>query len=293
MVDGRLVLNVPAGRTRHQFLVALERPIADAGSRRVVALPWLEGSQRETGDVAVEGVGALELAVAEQRPLTRIDVGELSAALTALAHEPLLAAYRYQRRAAERGDAGVRRHALPGRRRPRRGRRSRDRDDAGHAGGAVADRGVADRAQPGAAVPARRAAGRGDAAVGGSRRRRGQAGAGRGRPAHPAAASGLPAAGAVRRLVRLSPRRPGVRGEGRRQPDAGARRPAGRLAGVGDAAPRSHGGVALRRHRVPARAGAGGVADGRRLRHRRIGHRGHWRQGPRRRTAGRTATSCR
>ena len=101
VVDGRLVLNVPAGRTRHQFLVALERPIADAGSRRVVALPWLEGSQRETGDIAVEGVGALELAVAEQRPLTRIDVVELSAALTALAHEPLLAAYRYQRRAAE------------------------------------------------------------------------------------------------------------------------------------------------------------------------------------------------
>ena len=177
VVDGRLVLNVPAGRTRHQFLVALERPIVDAGSRRVVALPWLEGSQRETGDVAVEGVGALELAVAEQRPLTRIDVVELSAALTALAHEPLLAAYRYQRRGGGAGDAGVRRHALPGRRRPRRGRRSRDRDDAGHAGGAVADRGVADRAQPGAAVPARRAAGRGDAAVGGSRRRRGQAGA--------------------------------------------------------------------------------------------------------------------
>ena len=101
VVDGRLVLNVPAGRARHQFLVALERSIADAGSRRVVALPWLEGSQRETGDVAIEGVGALDLAVAEQRPLTRIDVVELSAALTALAHEPLLAAYRYQRRAAE------------------------------------------------------------------------------------------------------------------------------------------------------------------------------------------------
>ena len=39
-------------------------------------------------------------------------------------------------------------------------------------------------AQPGAAVPARRAASRSDAALGGSRRRRGQAGAGRGRPAY-------------------------------------------------------------------------------------------------------------
>jgi hypothetical protein len=101
VVDGRLVLNVPAGRTRHQFLVALERSIVDGGSKRALALPWLDGSQRETGDVAVEGVGALDLAVAELRPLTRIDVVELSAALTALAHEPLLAAYRYQRRAAE------------------------------------------------------------------------------------------------------------------------------------------------------------------------------------------------
>ena len=68
VVDGRLVLTVPAGRARHQFLVALERPIADAGSRRDVALPWLEGSQRETGDIAIEGVGALELAVAERAP---------------------------------------------------------------------------------------------------------------------------------------------------------------------------------------------------------------------------------
>jgi hypothetical protein len=101
VVDGRLVLAVPAGRTRHQFLVALERPIADAATRREVALPWLEGSQRETGDVAIEGVGALELAVAERRPLTRIDVAELSAAVTALAREPILAAYRYQRRGAE------------------------------------------------------------------------------------------------------------------------------------------------------------------------------------------------
>jgi hypothetical protein len=101
VVDGRLVLNVPAGRGRHQFLIALERAVVETGARRVVALPWLEGSQRETGDVAIEGIGALELAVAEQRPLTRIDVVELSAALTSLAHEPILAAYRYQRRVAE------------------------------------------------------------------------------------------------------------------------------------------------------------------------------------------------
>jgi hypothetical protein len=98
---GRLVLTVPAGRPRHQFLVALERASVDAAPRRTLTLPSLEGSQRETGDVAIEGVGALELTVAEQRPLTRIDVAELSPALAALAHEPVLAAYRYQRRGAD------------------------------------------------------------------------------------------------------------------------------------------------------------------------------------------------
>ncbi|MEO6010220.1 MAG: hypothetical protein ABIU38_19395, partial [Vicinamibacteraceae bacterium] len=101
VVDGRLVLTVPAGRSRHQFLVALERPNTEAGGRRTLSMPWLEGSQRETGDVAIEGVGALELAVIEQRPLIRIDVAELSAALASLAREPILSAYRYQRRAAD------------------------------------------------------------------------------------------------------------------------------------------------------------------------------------------------
>lgn len=100
--DGRIVVTVPAGRRRHQFLVVLERPISEtAPGRRTLALPSLEGSQRETGDVAIEGVGALELAVAEARPLTRIDVAELTPAHASLAREPILAAYRYQRRGDE------------------------------------------------------------------------------------------------------------------------------------------------------------------------------------------------
>ncbi len=264
VVDGRLVLNVPAGRTRHQFLVALERPNAEAGSRRTVALPWLEGSQRETGDVAIEGVGALELAVVEAAPADahrrrRAVGGADRAGAGAGAGRVSVPAARGGRR-----HAGVRRDALPGRGGARGGRRSRDGDDAGDAGGAFADRGVADGAQPGAAVPAGRAAGRRDAALGGSRRRRRQAGAGRRWPADPAAASGLPAARAVRRVVRLPPRRRAVRRQGRRQPHAGAGRSAGGVAGVGSAAAGSHGGVALRRHRLSARAPADGVGDGRR-----------------------------
>jgi hypothetical protein len=99
--DGRLVLTVPAGMPRLQFLVALERALPDAAARRAIALPSLEGSQRETGDAAIEGVGALELAVEEARPLQRIDVAELAAALTTLARDPILSAYRYQRRGSD------------------------------------------------------------------------------------------------------------------------------------------------------------------------------------------------
>ena len=99
--DGRLVLTVPAGRRRHQFLIALERPTTDAAGRRTLTLPSLEGSQRETGDVAIEGVGALDLKVEETRPLARIDVAELTPAHLSLAREPILAAYRYQRRAGD------------------------------------------------------------------------------------------------------------------------------------------------------------------------------------------------
>jgi hypothetical protein len=100
--DGVIALTVAEPeRRRHQFLVALERGIGDAATRREIALPWIEGSQRESGEVAVEGVGALELKVDERAPLTRIDVGEVGASIQSLAREPLLAAYRYQRRAPE------------------------------------------------------------------------------------------------------------------------------------------------------------------------------------------------
>ena len=100
--EGAIALAVTgAERNRHQFLVALERSASDASMQREIPLPWIEGSQRETGEVAIEGVGALELKMAERPSLTRVDVGEVAAALQSLAREPLLAAYRYQRRATE------------------------------------------------------------------------------------------------------------------------------------------------------------------------------------------------
>jgi hypothetical protein len=55
--------------------------------------------QRERGEVAIEGVGTLELTVDEREPMHRIDVRELNQALQSLARLPLLSAFRYQRSA--------------------------------------------------------------------------------------------------------------------------------------------------------------------------------------------------
>lgn len=93
----RLALREPQ-RRRHQILLNLERPAADDSFRAEVALPTIRAAQRETGEVAFEGVGTLELQAQEAGSLRRIDVSETAAPLRALAREPLLAAFRYHRR---------------------------------------------------------------------------------------------------------------------------------------------------------------------------------------------------
>ena len=105
-------------RRRHQFLITFERALASAGetvtarrsctslplsssssfvppgvaSARRVPLPWLDGVQRETGEVAIEGVGTMELAAEEKGALHRIDASELNATLQTMAREAVLAA---------------------------------------------------------------------------------------------------------------------------------------------------------------------------------------------------------
>ena len=99
-VDGGLVLTVanPAARS-HQFLVSLERP-HDGGSFSVdTGFVSVRDVQRERGEVAIEGVGTLELTAAEREPMHRIDVRELNQALQSLARLPVLSAFRYQRSA--------------------------------------------------------------------------------------------------------------------------------------------------------------------------------------------------
>jgi hypothetical protein len=70
-------------------------------SSRRVPLPWLDGVQREMGEVAIEGVGTMELAAEEKGALHRIDASELNATLQTMAREAVLAAFKYQRRTGE------------------------------------------------------------------------------------------------------------------------------------------------------------------------------------------------
>jgi hypothetical protein len=90
-----LTLSNPAAR-RHQFLLGLERPHEGGSFALTTGLVTLPGVQREQGEIALEGVGTLELAVAEREALHRIDVREINPSLQSLARQSLLSAFRYQ-----------------------------------------------------------------------------------------------------------------------------------------------------------------------------------------------------
>jgi hypothetical protein len=97
---GILTLRVhDPGRRNHQFLIALER----ANRETKVEAPLIEfpGAQRETGELLVEGAGAMELKAKESGGLRRIDVREANAITRSLSHFPLQAAFRYNRKANE------------------------------------------------------------------------------------------------------------------------------------------------------------------------------------------------
>jgi len=100
LANGVLTLQVhdPAKRN-HQFLIAIERP-----NREAKAEPPLfafAGAQRETGELLVEAVGAMELVATESGGLRRMDVREANAITRSLSHFPLQAAFRYNRRASD------------------------------------------------------------------------------------------------------------------------------------------------------------------------------------------------
>jgi hypothetical protein len=93
-----LKVHDPAKRN-HQFLIAIER-----SNRETKAEPPLfgfVGAQRETGELLVEGVGAMELVASESGGLRRMDVREANAITRSLSHFPLQAAFRFNRKAAD------------------------------------------------------------------------------------------------------------------------------------------------------------------------------------------------
>ena len=94
---GVLVLKVlEPTRRNHQFLVALER--ANRDTKVDAPLLAFAGAQRETGELLVEGVGAMELKPTESGGLRRMDVREAGAIVRSLSRLPLQAAFRYNRR---------------------------------------------------------------------------------------------------------------------------------------------------------------------------------------------------
>ena len=99
---GAILLTVrdPSAR-RHQFLIALEQSHA-AGSFKVeTSFPAVTGVQREAGETAIEGTGTIDVTASGDEGLRRMDVREAHAALRSLTRQPLVAAFRYQRRPEE------------------------------------------------------------------------------------------------------------------------------------------------------------------------------------------------
>jgi hypothetical protein len=86
-------------RRNHQFLIAIEQ--TNRETKAEAPLLSFSGAQRETGELLVEGVGAMELTATESGGLRRMDVREAGAITRSLSHFPLQAAFRYNRRASE------------------------------------------------------------------------------------------------------------------------------------------------------------------------------------------------
>ncbi|MGC1618333.1 MAG: carboxypeptidase-like regulatory domain-containing protein [Candidatus Acidiferrum sp.] len=93
-----LKINEPAQRT-HEFLISLERPITV--TKADVPFLSVKNSQRETGEVLVEGVGTMELNATEGGSLKRMDFKETNPNLRLLARYSQQAAFRYHRQPTE------------------------------------------------------------------------------------------------------------------------------------------------------------------------------------------------
>jgi hypothetical protein len=98
--NGVLILKIARqGTGTHQFLISLERPVADA--KATAPILTFPDAQRETGEILVEGQGTLELTAKESGGLKRLDIKEVNPYLRALSRFSLQAAFRYHRQPKE------------------------------------------------------------------------------------------------------------------------------------------------------------------------------------------------
>ncbi|HLY99885.1 MAG TPA: carboxypeptidase-like regulatory domain-containing protein [Candidatus Angelobacter sp.] len=98
--SGALVLKLGSGTPRsYLFLISMERSL----SATKVDTPFLsfKDAQRETGEVLIEGSGAMELTAKEGGGLKRMDLKEVSPYLRSLSRFPLQAAFRFHRQPSE------------------------------------------------------------------------------------------------------------------------------------------------------------------------------------------------
>ncbi len=98
--NGKLIVRLSSSTPRiHEFLVSMERPLS--GARADAPFLGFKDTQRETGELLIEGTGAMELTATETGGLKRMDLKEVNPYLRALARFPLQAAFRYHRQPTE------------------------------------------------------------------------------------------------------------------------------------------------------------------------------------------------
>jgi hypothetical protein len=98
--NGKLIVRLNSSSPRsHEFLISMERPLN--GNKADAPFLSFKDTQRETGEVLVEGTGAMELTAKEAGGLKRMDLKEASPYLRSLSRFPLQAAFRYHRQPTE------------------------------------------------------------------------------------------------------------------------------------------------------------------------------------------------
>jgi hypothetical protein len=98
--NGKLVLHLNSSAPRaHEVLISMERPLD--GTKADAPFLTFTGTQRETGEVLVEGTGAMELTAKEGGGVKRVDLKEVNPYLRSLARFPLQSAFRYHRQPTE------------------------------------------------------------------------------------------------------------------------------------------------------------------------------------------------